>query len=1856
MTITIDGNLIDWTAEDRLETAATLISGYEIYGRLEGGVFYFALQSSVAIGPTTTLWLNTDGDTGTGYQVWGFAAGAEYNINFGADGVPRLYTGADGQTLVGDIDYALSPDGLTLELAIPANLLGPSVTSLGIMADINNSVFLPGDYTQAAYTIIEPPPSSFDGLLSEWTPDQRLDTGDKVVAGYELYGKVEGDSFVFALKSAVAIGPNTTFWLDTDGNSATGYQIWGFAAGAEFNVNIGSDGIARLYSGAAGETLVGEIDHRLAPDGLSVELAIPRSLIGSEVASINLYVDVNDGVFLPPAYADGGLILTDPLAVPPSSFDGLLTEWTHEQRLETPMTAIDGYEIYGRFEANSFLFGVKSAVEIGPNTTFWLNTDGNAASGYQVFGFAGGAEFNITIGPDGIARLYTGGAGETLVATIDHKVAPDGLSIEFAVPRALIGTGVTQVSMIADINDAVFLPGNYQQPQYTVYDPSSLPPDTSPGHRVAILYSETTAANYFSHMAYSQLIMAAQSQAMAAGLPYDIITEADLTDLGKMAGYDTIVFPSFRNVPANYQEIAGVLEKLVYQYGVSLVAAGDFMTNDASNASLPGNAYERMAELFGVMRTGGDSGVSLDVLATASGHEITSGYAPGSVINSYANAATSYFEAINPGFGATTVIAEQLVNGGTHAGVIGTVTGSRNVHFATEALLGDSNLLGKAIDWVDLDETGPSVSLSMSRFASLFASRNDMDQSQETYDVDTGIYDALLPILQSWKAQYNFVGSYYINVGNNPPDQETNWLISSPYYDALRAMGNEIGSHSYTHPEDTNVLLFDVLTQEQLTQRIAAYAALPGGPGPVGNALADMTLAEVNAELAFVLAADPATLSGLDKAFLEATFSFQFAAARQVLEAHLGFDVGGVAIPGMPEGLETARAIMAYADYLSGGASMVGAGYPGAFGYLTPEDMSTVYIAPNTSFDFTLMGWLGLTPAEAELKWAAEWQQLSANSDLPIVVWPWHDYGPTLWEVDPGQPSPYTLEMFTNFIANAYASGAEFVTLRDLAARIAAFEAASFTYAVSGDAITVTAAPGTGQLGNFALDLDGLAGKVIGSVTNWYAYDSDSVFLPSDGGTYTIVLGTAQDDVTHITSLGMRAQLVTVTGNGNDIAFTVNGEGLVTIDLKAVPGTVPVINGASFVSLTGEILTLDLGAMGTHAVSVSLISPNQAPTDIEITNLISPAETQLDRIKVADLMVIDPDTDPLFRNNVVTVSDSRFEIDPNDGGLYLKAGQALDFETEPSILLTLTSTDGALVFDKQLAISISDANEAATDIVVSNQLALPENTAERFKVADLTVIDPDGPEAFRNNVVTVSDARFEIDPNDGGLYLKAGQVVNFEAEPQIALTLTSADGNLVFNKPLVLTIGNVNEPATGSLSITGSAIESATLTANTSLIADPDGLGPFSYVWQRGTGDSFTDIAGATASSYVLTAADIDQTVRVIVRYVDGSGATETFTSAPTTQIADQLGTSTISALAANVSRYIAAEDLVGASYEGAGITALAASIGTLTLVQAGLWLYTPPVNASSAVSFTFSGTLGSTLLVGSANMDLTASPLIQGTAGNDVMATRSSANTYYGLDGNDSISAGGGADHIYGGAGQDTASGGNGRDTFHATVGDGNDYYIGNGGDDTLDLSETFAGAEVDLAAGYANSTDIGMDILNTIEDVAGSRGIDVIRGSSAANELSGGAGNDSLYGMAGNDILSGDSGDDALYGGTGRDIMSGGFGADTFYFLAPNESGATASSRDVITDFTHGVDHIDLSAIDANSTVVGNDAFSFLDIAGTAFGGVAGQLRWYQQDNTGTANDRTIIEGDINGDRVADFQIELTGLIPLTAPDFIL
>ncbi|MET4036872.1 MULTISPECIES: M10 family metallopeptidase C-terminal domain-containing protein [unclassified Bradyrhizobium] len=236
----------------------------------------------------------------------------------------------------------------------------------------------------------------------------------------------------------------------------------------------------------------------------------------------------------------------------------------------------------------------------------------------------------------------------------------------------------------------------------------------------------------------------------------------------------------------------------------------------------------------------------------------------------------------------------------------------------------------------------------------------------------------------------------------------------------------------------------------------------------------------------------------------------------------------------------------------------------------------------------------------------------------------------------------------------------------------------------------------------------------------------------------------------------------------------------------------------------------------------------------------------------------------------------------------------------------------------------------------------------------------------------------------------------------------------------------------------------------------------------------------------------------------------------------------------------------------------------------------------------------------------------------------------------------------------------GNSANRIYATIWDG-------GGIDTYDLSNYATNLSINLNPGatslfstvqranlgdnqnlgydhYASGNVYNAYLYNNdarsyIDNATGGSGNDTIIGNAIANALSGGAGNDTLSGGGSSDILT---------GGSGVDILTGGDGADTFVFNA-GDSSPGAGQHDRITDFTPGVDHIDLSGIHANSNTVAKDGFHFIGTA--AFDGVPGRLD-YSYD---ASRNMTVLAGDTNGDGVADFAIDLVGNLVISASDLV-
>ena len=222
----------------------------------------------------------------------------------------------------------------------------------------------------------------------------------------------------------------------------------------------------------------------------------------------------------------------------------------------------------------------------------------------------------------------------------------------------------------------------------------------------------------------------------------------------------------------------------------------------------------------------------------------------------------------------------------------------------------------------------------------------------------------------------------------------------------------------------------------------------------------------------------------------------------------------------------------------------------------------------------------------------------------------------------------------------------------------------------------------------------------------------------------------------------------------------------------------------------------------------------------------------------------------------------------------------------------------------------------------------------------------------------------------------------------------------------------------------------------------------------------------------------------------------------------------------------------------------------------------------------------------------------------------------------------GSGADAIDGGAGHDTLEGGGGDDWLMGGL--GNDSIDGGAGIDTVSYANNTQWVMIDLSLTGQQYTGVaGKDTVVNIENVIGSNYRDTIKGD------------------AGNNVINGGRDRDWITGGGGADTLVGGSdGPDNFIYTSLGDSTVALGGRDLIFDFNSKEgDHIDLRGIDAVEGGA-DDAFKFV----ANFTGVAGQLRVVQNLGHHT------VEGDVNGDMLADFAIDVVSPRPLTTWDFIL
>lgn len=269
-----------------------------------------------------------------------------------------------------------------------------------------------------------------------------------------------------------------------------------------------------------------------------------------------------------------------------------------------------------------------------------------------------------------------------------------------------------------------------------------------------------------------------------------------------------------------------------------------------------------------------------------------------------------------------------------------------------------------------------------------------------------------------------------------------------------------------------------------------------------------------------------------------------------------------------------------------------------------------------------------------------------------------------------------------------------------------------------------------------------------------------------------------------------------------------------------------------------------------HVFSFTVVS-NQAPTDLALSPA-TVAENASTGTVVGALTSTDPDVGDTFTYSLVAgtgdTDNALFAVN----GANLEVAGAIDFEAGASLTVRLRTTDaGGLFFEEAVTITVTNVNEAPTDITLTNG-TVEENQPGMTPAGTLSTTDPDVGDTHTYTLVAgtgdTDNGKFFV----AGNTLQTNQSFNFETTPSLTIRVRTTDaGGLFFEKQLTITVTDANDAPVGVGDSYSGAI------GNTLAVVQTTGTGPHKVLTGNVTIANDTD----EDATFPHTLSAVDETV-----------------------------------------------------------------------------------------------------------------------------------------------------------------------------------------------------------------------------------------------------------------------------------------------------------------------------------------------------------------------------------------------------------
>ena len=341
---------------------------------------------------------------------------------------------------------------------------------------------------------------------------------------------------------------------------------------------------------------------------------------------------------------------------------------------------------------------------------------------------------------------------------------------------------------------------------------------------------------------------------------------------------------------------------------------------------------------------------------------------------------------------------------------------------------------------------------------------------------------------------------------------------------------------------------------------------------------------------------------------------------------------------------------------------------------------------------------------------------------------------------------------------------------------------------------------------------------------------------------------------------------------GNTLTYSLEGTDAASFQIVSASGQIQTKTGVTYDYETTPRYTVTVKANdsngGTDTIDVTItvtnvneagtvtLSPDQPSARAEITATLTDPDGGVTGTSWQWAKSSDGTTGWV---NVGTNSPSYTPVD-DDMGHYLRATASYTDDLGPN-----KSAQAVTAQAVQAGANRPPEFDAATAT-----REIPENTEANTDIGGpVTATDPDDGDTLTYTLGNVGSESFSIDQSSGQLRTKAA--LDYETRASYNVTITATDPeNASDTIDVTITVTNLDEDGAVTLTDERPVVD----TALTATLDDPDRASGITWQWARADSASgtFTDIGGATTSSYTPSTGDVGKYLQATASYTDGHG------------------------------------------------------------------------------------------------------------------------------------------------------------------------------------------------------------------------------------------------------------------------------------------------------------------------------------------------------------------------------------------------